>query len=205
LGKNFDTPLAKAAGDYLACMRKAYPLASYLTVNVSSPNTRDLRQLQERAELRELLQVLKREQLALRQRHGRNVPLVLKIAPDLDEQQLDAIAALLLEFEIDGVIATNTTVSRGGVEGLAHSAETGGLSGSPLRERATAIVRGLNSRLAGRIPIIAAGGIMSAADAVEKIKAGASLIQLYTGLIYRGPGLIGDCVRGMLELPAGRP
>jgi dihydroorotate dehydrogenase len=205
LGKNFDTPMEKAALDYLACMRKAYPLASYLTVNISSPNTKNLRQLQEADELKPLLEVLKREQGVLAQRHARYVPLVLKIAPDLSEEQVTGIADLLLEHGIDGVIATNTTVSRIGVEGLPHCEEAGGLSGAPLRERATAIVRALHARLGDRIPIIAAGGIMSAADAREKLSAGARLIQLYTGVIYRGPGLVRECVRGMLEFGAARP
>jgi dihydroorotate dehydrogenase len=205
LGKNFDTPMEKAALDYLACMRKAYPLASYLTVNISSPNTKNLRQLQEADELKPLLEVLKREQGVLAQRHARYVPLVLKIAPDLSEEQVTGIADLLLEHGIDGVIATNTTISRIGVEGLPHCEEAGGLSGAPLRERATAIVRALHARLGDRIPIIAAGGIMSAADAREKLSAGARLIQLYTGVIYRGPGLIRECVRGMLEFGAARP
>jgi dihydroorotate dehydrogenase len=205
LGKNFDTPIEKAALDYLACMRKAYPLASYLTVNISSPNTRNLRQLQEADLLKPLLETLKREQLLLAQRHARYVPLALKISPDLSEEEVAGVADVLLEHGIDGVIATNTTISRIGVEGLPHCEEAGGLSGAPLRERATKIVRVLHSRLGDRIPIIAAGGIMSAADAREKLSAGARLIQLYTGVIYRGPGLVRECVRGMLELGAGRP
>jgi dihydroorotate dehydrogenase len=200
LGKNFDTPVEKAAADYIAGMRKAYPAASYLTVNISSPNTAGLRRLQEADELGPLLDALKREQAALADRHGRYVPLVVKIAPDLTAEQVVAIAQILREQRIDGVIATNTTLSRTGVEGLPHATETGGLSGAPLRERATAIVRGLHERLGDAIPIIAAGGILTAADAAEKIAAGAKLVQLYTGLIYRGPALVHQCVEGLLDL-----
>jgi dihydroorotate dehydrogenase len=198
LGKNFDTPMEKAAADYLAGMRKAYPLASYLTVNISSPNTRNLRQLQEAEELRPLLEALKHEQRVLAERHERYVPLAVKIAPDLNDQQLSAIAQILLEQNIDAVIATNTTVSRVGVEGLPHSGEAGGLSGVPVRERSTAIVRALSAQLGERVPVIAAGGIMRAQDAAEKFAAGARLVQLYTGLVYRGPPLIRECVRGLL-------
>ena len=205
LGKNFDTPVEKAAADYLAGMRKAYALASYLTVNISSPNTQNLRQLQETDELQPLLEALKREQTLLTQRHGRYVPLALKIAPDLNDAQLAAIARLLLEHGIDAVIATNTTVSRVGVDGLPHAEEVGGLSGAPLRERATAIVRALHAQLGSRIPIIAAGGILSAADAAEKFAAGARLIQLYTGLIYRGPVLVRECAQALLEFTPSRP
>ncbi len=205
LGKNFDTPMDKAAADYLAGMRKAYPLASYLTVNISSPNTRSLRQLQEADELRPLLAALKHEQQVLAERHQRYVPLAVKIAPDLSDEQLSAIAQILLEQNIEAVIATNTTVSRVGVEGRPNAGEAGGLSGAPVRERSTAIVRVLSAQLGGRIPIIAAGGIMRAQDAVEKFAAGASLVQLYTGLIYRGPPLIRECLHELLDLRAVRP
>ncbi len=200
LGKNFDTPMDKAAADYLAGMRKAYPLASYLTVNISSPNTRNLRQLQDADELRPLLAALKHEQQVLAERHQRYVPLAVKIAPDLSDEQLSAIAQIVLEQNIEAVIATNTTVSRVGVEGLPSAGEAGGLSGAPVRERSTAIVRALSAQLGRRIPIIAAGGILRAQDAVEKFAAGASLVQLYTGLIYRGPRLIRECVHELLDL-----
>jgi dihydroorotate dehydrogenase len=204
LGKNFDTPVEKSAGDYISGMRKTYPLAAYLTVNISSPNTVDLRRLQEAGELRPLLEALKRQQAALAERHGRYVPLVVKIAPDLNDEQIAAMAQILLEQRIDGVIATNTTLSRVGVEGLPRAAEAGGLSGAPLRERSTAVVRSLYALLGDEIPIIAAGGILCAEDAVAKIAAGAKLIQLYTGLIYRGPGLLRECVQALLDLAARR-
>jgi len=204
LGKNFATPMEKAGADYLAGMRKAYELASYLIVNISSPNTVRLRELREADALRPLLELLKREQSALAQQHGRYVPLAVKIAPDLSEEQIGVIAMLLLELNIDAVIATNTTLSRVGVEGLEGAAEAGGLSGAPLRERSTAVVRSLHSYLGDRLPIIAAGGILCAHDAVEKVAAGARLVQLYTGLIYRGPALIGECVQGLLDFATQR-
>jgi dihydroorotate dehydrogenase len=204
LGKNFDTPVEKAAADYLAGMRKTYSLAGYLTINISSPNTEQLRQLQQADALRALLEALKREQGALAEQYGRYVPLVVKIAPDLTDAELAAIARIALEQSIDGVIATNTTISRGGVEGLPSAAEVGGLSGAPLRERATAVVHRLYGELGDRIPIIAVGGILSGEDAVEKIAAGAKLIQLYTGLIYRGPALVRECVRRLLDFTAVR-
>jgi dihydroorotate dehydrogenase len=194
LGKNFDTPIERAAQDYLACMRKAYALASYLAVNISSPNTRDLRRLQQADELDRLLETLKREQRQLADRHGRYVPLALKIAPDLADEEVVAIAGKLVAHAIDAVIATNTTVSRAGVEGLPHGREAGGLSGAPLTARATQVVRLLAQALGGRVPIIGVGGIMTADDALARLAAGASLVQLYTGLVYAGPELIAQCV-----------
>jgi dihydroorotate dehydrogenase len=199
IGKNFDTPIERAASDYLACMRKVYALASYLTINISSPNTRNLRRLQETDELDRLLAALKAEQAKLADEHGRYVPLALKLAPDLTTEQLDGIAELLLAHRIDAVVATNTTISREGVEGLTHDEETGGLSGAPLTARSTQVVRQLAGKLKRRIPIIGVGGIMRAEDAAQKLAAGASLVQLYTGLIYTGPRLVRDCVR---RLPA---
>jgi dihydroorotate dehydrogenase len=180
-------------------MRKVYALASYLTINISSPNTKNLRRLQETDELDRLLAALKAEQAKLADEHGRYVPLALKIAPDLASEQLEAIAELLLAHRIDAVVATNTTVSREDVEGLAHAEETGGLSGAPLTARSTQVVRQLAGKLKRRIPIIGVGGIMRAEDAAQKLAAGASLVQLYTGLIYSGPRLVRDCVR---RLPA---
>jgi dihydroorotate dehydrogenase len=198
IGKNFDTPVERAADDYLACLRKVYPHASYITINISSPNTKNLRQLQQADELGSLLAKLTKEREKLA-KGGRRVPFALKIAPDLERDQLEAIAKLLVEHGIDAVIATNTTVSRQGVEGLKHADETGGLSGAPVREMATAVVRDLARLLKGRIPIIGSGGVMSAADAQEKLAAGASLVQVYTGLIYRGPALVKDIVDAVAE------
>lgn len=195
IGKNFDTPIERAADDYLACLRIVYPHAHYVTVNISSPNTKNLRSLQETDALDALLAGLKSEQAALAERHGRLVPLVLKIAPDLDDEQITAIADLLTRHRIEGVIATNTTLSRDRVKGLPHAEETGGLSGEPVREASTRVVRQLAARLDGRIPIIAAGGILSGADASEKLAAGATLVQVYSGLIYRGPALVREAVQ----------
>ena len=195
IGKNFDTPIERAAADYVSCMRKVYPLASYLAINISSPNTRNLRQLQGAEELERLLATLKAEQAQLAERHGRYVPMAVKIAPDLGPEQLRDMAQRLLAHRIDAVIATNTTVSRDGVEGLPHGEEAGGLSGAPLTERATEVVRTLARHLGQRIPIIAAGGIMRGEDAAAKLAAGARLVQLYTGLVYVGPALIYECLR----------
>ncbi|MDD5271809.1 MAG: quinone-dependent dihydroorotate dehydrogenase [Methylovulum sp.] len=195
IGKNFDTPIANAVDDYLIGLRKAYPLASYITINVSSPNTQNLRQLQQGDEVKNLIARLKEEQLILQRQQGRYVPLVLKIAPDLNDEEIRHIAQLLLEYAIDGVIATNTTISRELIAGHALAKETGGLSGAPVREQSTYVVRGLAAELKGNVPIIAAGGILSATDAQEKLAAGASLVQVYSGLIYRGPQLVADVVK----------
>lgn len=190
IGKNFDTPLEKAADDYLAGLQKVYRYASYVTVNISSPNTQNLRQLQAADTLGQLLGQLKSEQMKLAQAHGKYVPVVVKIAPDLERVQIESIAALLMKHQMDGVIATNTTISRTGIEHLPVARENGGLSGAPLTQRATAVIHQLHRLLQGAVPIIGVGGIMSAKDAQEKMHAGASLIQLYTGLIYHGPELI---------------
>ena len=197
IGRNFDTPNERAADDYAACLRAVHAHASYVTVNVSSPNTAGLRDLQSEAALDALLARLARERDELAQRSGRRVPLAVKIAPDLDGDAIRAIARLLAAHRIDGAIATNTTLSRAGVEGLPHAAEAGGLSGAPLRERATEALRTLAVALDGALPIIGVGGITSAADAHEKIAAGATLVQLYTGLVYRGPDLVAECVRAL--------
>lgn len=197
IGKNFDTPIERAADDYLACLRKVYARADYVTVNISSPNTKNLRSLQEGDALLALLRALKAEQSLLAGTHGKHVPLAVKIAPDLDDPQLDAIADVLVSTGMDAVIATNTTLSRDGVTDLPHGDEAGGLSGAPVRARSTAVVRGLAKRLGGRLPIIAAGGILSGADACEKINAGATLVQIYSGLIYRGPALVREAVRAL--------
>ena len=200
IGRNFDTPNARAADDYIACLRSVYPHASYVTVNVSSPNTAGLRDLQAEDAFGALIARLKSEEAALAQRNGRRVPLVVKIAPDLDRASIDTIARLLVRHRIDGVIATNTTLARDGVAGQRHAEESGGLSGKPLRERSTAVVRALAEALDGALPIIGVGGIFSGADAKEKIDAGASLVQIYTGLVYRGPALVAECVAALADV-----
>ncbi len=197
IGKNFDTPIEQAADDYLIGLRKAYSAASYITLNISSPNTKNLRQLQQGDEIKSLISVLKEEQLKLQQEHGKYVPLVLKIAPDLSVEEIAHIARLLLDFEIDGVIATNTTIARDLIAGHQHAEQAGGLSGAPVKEKSTFVVRELARELNGKLPIIAAGGILTASDAQEKLAAGASLVQLYSGLIYRGPQLIEDVVKSL--------
>ncbi|MDD5383554.1 MAG: quinone-dependent dihydroorotate dehydrogenase [Gallionella sp.] len=200
IGKNAATPIGKAADDYLICLRKVYAHASYVTVNISSPNTRNLRQLQGGDELDALLSQLKAEQLKLADTHGKYVPIALKIAPDLNAEQIKQIAALLTKHRIDGVIATNTTLSREGVEHLPHGAETGGLSGAPVRNKSTTVIRTLAAELKGALPIIGAGGILNGEDAAEKIRAGAALVQVYSGLIYRGPALVGECCAAIRAL-----
>ncbi|HCA26943.1 MAG TPA: quinone-dependent dihydroorotate dehydrogenase [Betaproteobacteria bacterium] len=203
IGKNFDTPLAQAVDDYVACLRTVYAAASYVALNISSPNTQDLRKLQGTEELDRLLATLKTEQQTLAVRHGKYVPLAVKLAPDLDTREIIAIADILLKHEVDGVIATNTTLSRQGVDHFPHGAENGGLSGAPLRIRSTTVVKQLSLALAGKIPIIGAGGVMSGLDAQEKIRAGASLVQIYSGLIYRGPELIAEILASLrVETPA---
>ena len=197
IGKNADTPMERATDDYLICLEKVYPYASYVTVNISSPNTKNLRQLQRASELDELLTKLKDAQSRLADRHGRYVPVVLKIAPDLDVEQIRTVADALLRHHMDGVIATNTTITRDAVQGLAHADETGGLSGAPVRELSNRVIRALHQQLGKDIPIIGVGGILSAGDAQAKLDAGASLIQLYTGLIYRGPALVGECAEAL--------
>jgi dihydroorotate dehydrogenase len=197
IGKNFDTPIEKATDDYLICLRKVYAHASYVTVNISSPNTKNLRQLQDAEALNGLLAALKVEQVKLAQEHGKYVPIVLKIAPDLEPEQIREIADLLLRHRMDGVIATNTTLSRAEVEGLPNAQEAGGLSGAPVRQKSTAVIQQLAAILAGEIPIVGVGGILGGDDAREKIAAGASLVQVYSGLVYRGTGLVGEVCRAL--------
>lgn len=199
IGKNLTTPLENAFDDYRLCLEKVYPLASYVTINVSSPNTKNLRQLQGGSELDDLLGRLKAEQQRLAEQHGRYVPLTLKIAPDLDAAQIVEIADALRRHRIDGVIATNTTVSREKVQGLRYAEQQGGLSGAPVFEASTAVVAQLARALGGELPIIAAGGITDGRCARAKLEAGAALVQLYSGLIYRGPGLVRECVRATTE------
>lgn len=197
IGKNFDTPNEKAVDDYLLCMQKVYAYASYITVNISSPNTKNLRALQEKQALSQLLSTLKQAQLELAQLHGKYVPVTLKIAPDLEAEQVHEIADLLMQHQIDGVIATNTTLARDMVQGMQNADETGGLSGAPVRDKSTTVIQLLSQRLQGALPIIGVGGILDGADAVEKIAAGASLVQVYSGLIYKGPKLVHDVCRSL--------
>jgi dihydroorotate dehydrogenase len=197
IGKNFDTPNERAVDDYLICMRKVYRYASYITVNISSPNTKNLRQLQEKEALDALLGTLKAEQTALTQKHRKYVPIALKIAPDLEYEQIIEISDLLKSHQFDAVIATNTTLSREGVEDMKNATETGGLSGAPVRDKSSQVIRHLSNQLAGELPIIGVGGIMGGADAIEKIEAGASLVQVYSGLIYRGPSLVREVAKAL--------
>jgi dihydroorotate dehydrogenase len=197
IGKNADTPIEKAADDYLHCLEKVYPYASYVTVNISSPNTKNLRQLQGASELDALLAQLKQAQSRLADRHKRYVPLALKIAPDIDAEQVRNIAGALLRHGIDGVIATNTTLRREAVDGMRHGAEAGGLSGAPVFALSNAVIALLKAELGEALPIIGVGGIMCGADATAKVNAGASLVQLYSGLIYAGPALVRDCAEAL--------
>lgn len=197
IGKNASTPIENAVDDYLTCLQGVYPHADYVTVNISSPNTTNLRALQGGDELTSLLRALQERREELAGQHGRRVPLLVKIAPDLTTEQVDAIAELLPRYGMDGVIATNTTLDRSKVEGLPHAGEAGGLSGPPVHELSLAVIRRLRDRLGPDTAIIGVGGISSGAQAREKIEAGADAVQLYTGLIYRGPALIGECVRAL--------
>jgi len=194
IGKNADTPMERAADDYAACLERVYARASYVAVNVSSPNTKNLRELQEDRQLEALLARLAGLREPLAQRHGRRVPLALKVAPDLEAAQVQAVADAVRRHGVDAVIATNTSISRAGVEGLPHAHEAGGLSGAPIRERSTATLAAFAAALKGEADLIGVGGILDGAHAVEKLDAGAALVQLYTGLIYRGPGLVAECV-----------
>jgi dihydroorotate dehydrogenase len=199
IGKNADTPIEKAADDYLHCLEKVYPYACYVTVNISSPNTKNLRQLQGANELDELLAKLKNSQQRLADQHKRYVPLALKIAPDIDAEQIKLIADNLLRHRIDAVIATNTTLSRDAVTGLNFSNEAGGLSGAPVFELSNTVIRGLKAELGDAIPIIGVGGILSGKDAQAKVAAGAALVQIYSGLIYQGPALIHECAAALKD------
>ncbi|WP_288413539.1 quinone-dependent dihydroorotate dehydrogenase [uncultured Acinetobacter sp.] len=194
IGKNADTPVENAVDDYLICLEKVYNYASYITVNISSPNTKNLRSLQSGDALTELLDTLKQRQLELAEQYHHYVPLVLKVAPDLSREDIDFIAAQLITFKIDGLIVTNTTLSRDGVESLAFGNEAGGLSGAPVFEKSTACLRQFAEVLNGQIPLIGVGGITQGEHAVAKIEAGATLVQIYSGLIYTGPELVKQCV-----------
>lgn len=197
IGKNATTPIERATDDYLTGLAGVYPFADYVTVNISSPNTRNLRDLQGEAALDALLAALKARQRELASEHCHQVPLFLKIAPDLDEGQVQAIAEALTRHAIEGVVATNTTLARNAVAGLAHAEESGGLSGAPLLAASNRVIRQLRAALGAHYPIIGVGGILSGADAASKIEAGADLVQLYTGLIYRGPGLVAEVARAL--------
>jgi dihydroorotate dehydrogenase len=197
IGKNAATPIERAADDYLACLDAVYDRATYVTVNISSPNTRNLRDLQSKEKLDELLDAIMARRDSLAQRTGKVKPLAVKIAPDLDDTQIAAIAELALKHRIDGLIATNTTIGRTGVEGHRNAVEAGGLSGRPVLRISTDILRKLAAILKGRIPLIGVGGILAGADAKAKIDAGASLVQIYTGFVFRGPALIADVRRAL--------
>ncbi len=199
IGKNAATPIENATSDYLTCLDGVYPHADYVTVNISSPNTKNLRALQSDEALDQLLSALATRRAELQARHARRVPMFLKIAPDLDDAQIGVIAATLLRHGIDGVVATNTTLSRDAVQGLAHAEEAGGLSGSPVLEMSNRVIRQLRAALGPKYPIIGVGGVMSAQDAVSKLEAGADVVQIYTGLIYRGPELVRDAARALRD------
>lgn len=200
IGKNATTPVENAADDYVICMQKTYTHADYITVNVSSPNTQGLRDLQFGDSLNRLLETIKKEQGKLQAEHGRYVPIAVKIAPDMDSDAVAQVAQSLLAQGIDGVIATNTTIGREGVEDYKTSAETGGLSGLPVRDKSTRVIRALYAELGEKLPIIGVGGITDGASAAEKIKAGAKLVQVYSGFIYRGPALIRESAEAIAAL-----
>jgi dihydroorotate dehydrogenase len=202
IGRNKDTPNERAIDDYLFCLERAYPAASYITVNISSPNTQGLRDLQEEESLRRFIGTLRERQEQLASQHGARKPMLLKIAPDLGEAELDAIAEVLRAARIDGVICTNTTIDRDAVASSPHAAEAGGLSGRPLLRKSTAVLAGMARRLGDAVPLVGVGGILSGADAAAKIDAGASLVQFYTGMVFRGPALIGECVQAIRARPA---
>ena len=197
IGKNADTPIERATDDYLIGLAGVYPHADYVTINISSPNTKNLRDLQGADQLNGLLAALKHRQAELADQHGRYVPLAVKIAPDLDLAQIDIVAEALVAHRIDGVIATNTTLSRDSVAGMPNADEAGGLSGAPLSFASTKVIEALRRRLGARIPIIGVGGIVNGRDARAKRDAGAQLVQVYSGLIYRGPSLVSECARAL--------
>ena len=200
IGKNKDTASEDAVEDYLLCLRKAYPYASYITINISSPNTPGLRDLQFGDQLASLLAALKEEQIQLQQQIGKYVPLAVKIAPDMDEEAIHQVADTLIRTGVDGVVATNTTVSREGVKHLPHGMEQGGLSGLPMLDMATETQRLMVQALDGKLPVMGVGGILTGQHAAEKILSGAELVQIYTGFIYRGPKLIAECVEAIRNI-----
>ncbi len=200
IGKNFDTPVERADEDYLLCLDKVYHHASYVTVNVSSPNTPGLRSLQFGDSLKQLLEALRLRREDLEIMHGKRVPLAIKIAPDMTDEETALVGETVFQAGMDAIIATNTTLGREGVAGLAHADEAGGLSGAPVRDKSTHTVKVLAQTLGGRLPIIAVGGITEGRHAAEKIEAGASLVQLYSGFIYKGPALIREAVDAIAAL-----
>jgi dihydroorotate dehydrogenase len=204
IGKNKVTPNERAVDDYLFCLERVYARASYVTINISSPNTQGLRDLQEEETLKRFIGTLRDAQEKLVAKHRVRKPMLLKIAPDLAEAELDGIADVLLASGIDGLICTNTTIDRAPVAGVKHADESGGLSGRPLFDKSTAVLRGMAKRLGGRIPLVGVGGIVEGKDAATKIDAGASLVQFYTGMVYRGPALIGECVEAIRARNAAR-
>ena len=203
IGKNKDTPNERAADDYIHCMERVFALADYITVNISSPNTSGLRDLQEEETLRRFIGELREAQEELGGVHGHRTPMLLKVSPDLADEELDGMATVLNAARIDGVIVSNTTLDRSEIQGHRHGAEAGGLSGQPLYARSTTVLRKLRLRLDDSIPLIGVGGILSGADAAGKIAAGARMVQFYTGMIYRGPELIGECVNSIRRLREG--
>lgn len=197
IGKNASTPIENAVDDYLICLDGVYPHADYVTVNISSPNTKNLRALQSDEALDALLSAIAKRRGVLVKQHGKRVPIFVKIAPDLDEAQVDVIAATLKRHEMDGVVATNTTLSRDAVKGMRHADEMGGLSGSPVLAASNRVISQLRAALGTSYPIIGVGGVMSGDDAVSKITAGADVVQIYTGLIYKGPELVKDAANAL--------
>ncbi|MFZ5482704.1 MAG: quinone-dependent dihydroorotate dehydrogenase [Pseudomonadota bacterium] len=197
IGKNFNTPIEQAADDYLIGLAKVYARASYVTVNISSPNTKNLRALQGGHELDALVGALKAEQTKLADQHGKYTPFAVKIAPDLDDSQIAEMATVFKRHQVDAVIATNTTLSRAGVEYLRHGKEEGGLSGAPVKPGADRVLKAFSEALAGEVPLIGVGGILQGSDAVDKLKAGARLVQLYSGLIFKGPALVSECATAL--------
>ena len=197
IGKNFDTPNDKAADDYLICLEKVYPYADYITINISSPNTKGLRELQDTESLNALLAILNNRRVELADEHQRRVPLVVKVAPDLEDNQVPGMAQAVINNEFDGLIATNTTISRDAVKGMRHADEQGGLSGAPVKEMANHIMALFRKHLPVEIALIGTGGITDGEDAAEKLQLGADLVQFYTGFVYKGPDLVGDCLKAI--------
>ena len=199
IGKNFDTPIENAADDYLHCLEKVYPYADYITVNISSPNTKNLRDLQGEDELDGLLGNISERRSELADEHGFCVPLAVKVAPDLEDETLPVIAEVVARHRMDAVIATNTTITRAGVEGMKHAEEAGGLSGAPLKLKADEMLSAFRTLLPENIALIGVGGITRGQDAVDKLKLGADLVQFYTGMVYRGPELVSECLQAIAD------